>query len=180
MLLELAAELLVSNKDADAMERDAERKPISGKLPVAFRKPGAFKRRLNESGWLADEVVAAGWMQQGKPSTMLAMVTGKALIDLARSRRSKSLPREFVLAATRDRIVAYQMSAMADGDGDTTVAVKVKPGERGAWSRASVRLLSVEGSGDRKTATLDVAGEQIPVWWDSDPSTDEFVELLSH
>src|SRR6266508_2331158 len=79
-------------------------------LAVQFGQPGAFTRGLNESVWLADEVVAAGVLRQGKPPSLLTAVTGAVLIELAR-RRSKSLPREFVLAATADRVVALAMTA---------------------------------------------------------------------
>jgi hypothetical protein len=46
--------------------------------------------RLNQSGWLADEVLAAGALRQSKQRSLLALVTGVALIEVLRPRRSKS------------------------------------------------------------------------------------------
>ena len=70
-----------------------------GTLTVQFGESGTIIRGLNQSGWLTDDVLAAGTLRQGKPPSLLTAVTGLALIELAR-RRSKSLPRGFVLAAT--------------------------------------------------------------------------------
>jgi hypothetical protein len=98
-------------------------------LRVEFGVPGAFKRRLNELA--RDEVIAAGVLEQGKPHSLLALVTGLALIEVARARRCKSLPREFVLAVTADRVVTFAISPWKEGDGETVVALKIKPGERG-------------------------------------------------
>jgi hypothetical protein len=69
-------------------------------ISVESWKAGAIKRALNESGWLGDEVIAAGQLRQGKAPSLVAMVTGWALVELLRPRRSKSLPRQFVLAST--------------------------------------------------------------------------------
>jgi len=112
---------------------------------------------------------------------MLALVTGAALIDLVRPRRSKSLPREFVLAVTADRVVAFALSLWKEGDGTTETAVKIKRGERGSWPRELVRLIDVtEGGGALKGGTLELAGvERIPVASDGDDSTGELIELLS-
>ena len=38
----------------------------SGTLAVECWAPGAFKRRLNQSGWFEDEVIVAGWLEQGE------------------------------------------------------------------------------------------------------------------
>jgi hypothetical protein len=179
MWVDLAIDLLWPSRGSQSAERIAE-KGASDTLPVEFRAPGAFKQRLNESGWLADEVVAAGVLRQGKAPTLLGLVTGLALIDLARGRRSKSLPREFMLAVTADRVVVFAMSLWKEGDGTTDIVVKIKPGERGSWPRESVRLVDQPGGRRSKDGTLELAGsEQIPVTWDGDPSTDELLELLS-
>lgn len=61
--------------------------------------PGAMRRALNESGWVDGEVIAAGDLRQGKEPSVVAMLTGTALIEVLRPRRSKSLPRHFVLGS---------------------------------------------------------------------------------
>jgi hypothetical protein len=148
----------------------------TGPLAVRLGKPGALTRALNESGWLADEVVAAGALRQGKPPSLLTAVTGVALIELAR-RRSKLLPREFVLAATAERVVALAMTA--EGDETSMPLIKIKRGERGCWPRELVRLIDSTTGLPTRGATLEVAGERIPVAADGDDSTAELIELLS-
>jgi hypothetical protein len=139
--------------------------------------PGAVARRLNESGWLPDEVIAAGALRQGKAPSLLTAVTGLTLIELAR-RRSKSLPREFVLAATAERVVAFAMSA--EGGGETWTVIKIKRGELGSWPRELVRLIDLSKGLFTRGATLALAGvERFPVTSDGDDSTNELVELLS-
>jgi len=58
--------------------------------PSSPRSPRALTLRLNQSGWLADEVLAAGALRQSKQRSLLALVTGVALIEVLRPRRSKS------------------------------------------------------------------------------------------
>jgi hypothetical protein len=73
-----------------SVERTVERlleKTDSRTIPVRLRAPGVFKRGLNESGWLAEEVIAAGELRQARGPSLLGRVTGLALIDMVRSRR---------------------------------------------------------------------------------------------
>ena len=179
MWWDLVIDVIMPSGGTDSVERIVE-KSDAGTISVEFRVPGAFKRRLNASGWLADEVIAAGVLRQGKAPSMFALVTGLALIDLVRPRRSKSLPREFVLAVTADRVVAFALSLWKEGDGTTETAVKIKRGERGSWPRELVRLIDVSGGGASKGGTLELAGvERIPVASDGDDSTGELIDLLS-
>src|SRR5262245_49772109 len=92
----------------------------------------AFRDGLNESGWLAEEVLAAGALRQGKPPTLLTAATGIVFLRMAR-KRTKLLPREFVFAATADRVAAFAMTAEG-GDTSPTV-IKIKRGEIGSWPR---------------------------------------------
>jgi hypothetical protein len=143
-------------------------------IAVPFSEPGGFTRALNESGWLADEVVAAGALRQGKPPSLLTAATGLALIELAR-RRSKSLPREFVLAATEKHVVAFGMRTQ---DADTSPVIEIKRGELGRWPRELVGLTDVKKRLFNSGATLVLAGERILVTSDDDDSTNELVALL--
>src|SRR4051794_37706204 len=52
---------------------------------------------------LGEEVIAVSALSQGKPPSILSMVTGAALIGLVRPRASKALPKRFLLAVTPDR-----------------------------------------------------------------------------
>jgi hypothetical protein len=149
-------------------------------LPAA---PAAIKRELNERGWLDQEVIAAGELRQGKEPTVVGMITGLALIELLRPRRSKSLPRHFVLAVTADRIVAFKARGGADGDeGSGPYRLWIRPGERGSWPVGSVRLVDRPEDAKTTVGTLVLDGvDRTPVFRpnpDSDPSTDELIELL--
>ena len=181
MWWELAIDVLWPSRGPKSVEQIVEKR-TSGTLPVQVAVPGAFTRRLNDSGWLADEVIAAGMLRQGRPPSLLALVTGMVLFQMARARRSKALPREFALAVTADRVVAFAMSPWKEGDSvtDSVALVRIKPGERGSWPRGSVRLTDLHKRVGTKGGTLQLAGvESFPVTCDGDPSTDELVELLN-
>jgi hypothetical protein len=126
-------------------------------------------------------VIAAGELRQGKPATLAGVVTGKAIVELLRPRRSTSLPGHFVRAATADRIVAFKASGTGGGD-DTPYVVRIRPGECGSWPRASARMVELPDGGRSKGGTLELAGsERLPVaraGIDRDPDTDELLALL--
>jgi hypothetical protein len=174
VMLDVALDVVVglwpSRQERTAVKSDP------GTLAVQFGEPGAFTRGLNGSGWLADEVLAAGVLRQGKPPSLLTAVTGLVLIEMAR-RRSKSLPREFVLAATADRVVAFAMTA--EGDETSTPLIKIKRGELGSWPRQLVRLIDPTKGLFTQGATLELAGEPIPVTSDDDDNTNELIQLLN-
>jgi hypothetical protein len=154
----------------------------SGSISIAPGSPGAIKQALNASGWLDEEVIAAGQLRQGKPMTVVGMLTGLAAIELARPRRTKSLPRQFVLAATADRIVAFKAWDGGSGDGDGPYLMRVNPGEQASWPRSSVRLVDLPDGARSKGGTLELAGtERFPVSRPNlhgDPDTDELIDLL--
>jgi hypothetical protein len=185
MLWDLAIDLLWPSRGPKSLERSGDRmveKGASGTLRVECGVAGVFTRRLNESGWLADEVIAAGMLHQGSPPSLLALTTGMVLVQMARSRRSNSLLREFALAVTADRAIAFALSPWKEGDRvtDSAAAVRIKPGEIGSWPRDSVRLIDLRKRVGTRGGTLELAGlEPFPVTCDGDPSTDELVELLS-
>ena len=144
-------------------------------IAVQFGAPGAFTRDLNESGWLADEVIAAGALRQGKPPSALTALTGLVLIEMAR-RRSRLLPRQFVLAVTTDRVVAFAMRAEGS---ETTTTIKIKRGELGSWSREAVRAVDPTRGFFTRGGTLELAGERVAVTSDDDDSTNELIDALS-
>ena len=185
MWWELAVDFLWPSKGSKALERSVDlivEKSTSGMLPVRIAVPGAFARSLNESGWLADEVIAAGMLRQGRPPSLGGLLTGMALFQMARARPAPSLPREFALAVTAERVVAFAMSAWKEGEvlSDSVVVVRIKPGERGSWPRASARLANLHTRMKTTGATLHVPGmEPFPVISNGDPSTEALMEFLS-
>jgi hypothetical protein len=180
MLVELILDFVPWPGRGGVGKRITDKIDAGSMLPQA---PGAIKQALNERGWLGEEVVAAGVLRQGKEPSVLSMITGTALIELLRPRRSKSLPRQFVLAVTADRVVAFRAIAGADGeDGNGPFRLWIRPGERGSWPREVVQVLDVPQRGKSWAGTLVLDGlERVPVYRpnpDVDPSTDELLELL--
>jgi len=153
---------------------------LGGAVLVDPRRPDAIKDALVETGWLADPVIAAGDLRQGKEPSLASMVTGTALIEVMRPRRSKAVPRHFVLAVTAERVVAF--GAVGGGEEDGPYEVWVRPGERAAWPRESVRLIDTSAGGKSWSGTLVLGMEHVPVFRpgsDDDPSTNELIELLA-
>jgi hypothetical protein len=177
MAWDVAAEVLLPKPGIDKV-LPSFRQSDRESLWVRYAEPGAFRDGLNATGWFDDEeVVAAGMVTQGKAQSLLAMVTGWALVELARGRRCKALPREFVLAVTGDRIVALAVSPWKEGDGESVIAVRVKRDERGSWPLASVRIEMPE---DSMGGTLSLPGlGDFPVIWHPEPETQEVMELLA-
>jgi hypothetical protein len=124
-------------------------------------------------------VLAAGVLRQGNPYSLFGLVTGFALIDWLRARLAKTLPREFVLGVTAERVIAFALSAVAEGGGDGWVeAVWIKRGERGSWPRHLVRVSDHTNGFGSKGATLELGGlERVPVAWDCGDGTEELIEL---
>jgi hypothetical protein len=180
---QVAIDLFMPDVGPDLDRLFDKKNPDQLRVPVA--EPESFKRRLNRSGWFDEEIVAGGLITQGKAQSLKSMMTGWALVELAKARRSKTLPREFCLAVTDKRVIALGLSAWSEGGGETAsidVVVKVKRGEIGSWSRGELRI---EPDGRRprtgtRGGTLDLGGERIPVNWDSDSKqVGELIGLLT-
>ena len=174
---EVAVDVLMPTGPGPDLEGLFDKK---NQLRVPLVERDAFKSRLNASGWFDEEIVAAGLLAQGRPHSLMSMMTGWALVELARARRAKSLPREFCVAVTANRVVALPLSAWSEGEGVDAV-VKVKREECGSWPRGSVRIdrdgrKSMFG---QSSGMLDLARlEQLPVHWELECS-DDVVELLA-
>jgi hypothetical protein len=179
MLWDDVADVLWPSNGSGSLEQVLGKKTKPDELRVELSAPGALKQRLNESGWLADEVVAADLVCQGKPLSLLGMITGYALIEVVRPRRVKSLPRQFVLAVTADRVVAFALSPRSEGGEGTVSVVWIKRDECGSWPCEQVRLLDPRTRGISKGGKLELAGQQrLPVTWEGDDDIEELIELL--
>ena len=154
----------------------------SGGVTVATAVPGAIRHALEHSGWVDGTVLAAGYLRQGKAPSLAAMLTGTALVELTRPRRSKVLPRQFVLAVTADHVVAFKTSCVVIGEGSLREdRLTIKPEECRRWARSLVRALDLADGAESKGATLELGGERLPVMrsnLDRDPNTDELLALL--
>jgi hypothetical protein len=112
---------------------------------------------------LGEEVVAVGYFTQGKAPSMASMLTGTALIGMARRRASKTLPKRFLLAVCADRVVALRGAPISDEEdgGDRGAVVR---GEAGSWPRAEVEARPLSDDAKSKGGILTIAGESIPVY----------------
>ena len=83
-------------------------------VTVASAPPGALKQALNQSGWVDGEVIAAGQLRQGKAPSIAGLITGTAVIELARA------PVEVApaaLRARRDRRPGRRLQGLESRDG---------------------------------------------------------------
>jgi hypothetical protein len=104
-----------------------------------------------------------------------------ALVEVLRPRRSKSLPRHFVMVATASEVVVFKASG-GSGEKNEPYEVRVREGEQGRWPRSAVSIADLEEGASSKGGTLVLAGESIPVArpnLSGDPNTDELLRLLS-
>jgi hypothetical protein len=182
---QLAADVLLPDASPDLNSLFDKKNP--DRLRVPLSEADGFRRRLNASGWLDEEVLAAGLITQGKAQSLASMMTGWALVELAKRKRCKSLPREFCLAVTEHSVIALPLNAWSEGSGGEfsgDTVVKVKRDRVGAWKRAEIR---VEPDGRRlrtgySGGTLVLgSGVRVPVTWDADSKqAAELVTLLAH
>jgi hypothetical protein len=173
-----------SNKDAHDRGVKVLGKVMSDRLFIPETdSPGAIKRALNQSGWVDGEVLVAGDLLQGKKASLVWMmpVVGEVAALRSHMAKSKSLPRHFVLAVTRDRVVAFKALSSGDDLDSSLYELWVRPEEFGSWPREAVRLVPEAQSAAPTAGTLELDGlERVPVHWSSnDPSTRELTELLA-
>jgi hypothetical protein len=153
---------------------------VSRSIQVETETAGALKQALAAAGWLDGEVLAAGQLRQGSPPSTVGMITGAALIGVLRPRRSKLLPRHFVLAVTADRVVAFKASGGRPEHGPYKCSIR--PGVEGSWDRSEVRISDLEQGASSKGGTLIIDGESIPVGrpnLNGEPNTDELLATLA-
>ena len=150
-------------------------------LTVYPKNGMALKEGLAESGWFQEEVLAAGQLRQGRAPSTLGMVTGAALVEVIRPRRSKLLPRHFALVVTPSEVLAYKASG-GSGEASSVYTMRIKDNVEARFPRTDVRITELEEGEKSKGGMLIVGGESIPVArpnLNGDASTDELLALLS-
>jgi hypothetical protein len=144
---------------------------------------GVFKLWLNSEGPLEEEVIAAGHLRQGKAQKMIALILGYGLWEILRPRRSKLLPRHFVLALTPSEVVAFKASAGGGGaESSTEYTVNMDEDVYARYPRESVTLTDLPEGEKSQGGTLTINGESFPICrpnMNGDPNTDEFLEVLA-
>jgi hypothetical protein len=146
--------------------------------------PDAMKREIATSGWIdtkaVGELIAVGHLRQGKPPTAVGMATGFAVWEVIRPRRSKLLPRHFVLAVTTDRVIAWK-AAGGSGEDSSYYELKILSGEQASYPRASVSVSDLTEGPQSKGATMTIDGKSFPISrpnLSGDPNTDECLAVL--
>jgi hypothetical protein len=151
----------------------------SAGMTTATARPSSIGGHINAMGWLDEPVIAAGQLRQGKAPSILGMLFGTALFEILRPRRSKLLPRHFVLAVTATRVVAFK--AWSGGDG-SEYALGIRPGVRATFARDEVELTDLSDGSESRGAIMRIRGERFPVCrpnLNGDWDTDELIALLA-
>ena len=146
-------------------------------LKVRTTRDGTFKTALNEAGWLEEEVLAAGHLRQAGSSSQLGLA-----LPLLRPRRSKKLPRHFLLAATASEVVAFKVTEVGGQAGTAYEKLKILDGVAARYPRESVSLTDLPDREKSKGGTITIEGESFPVMRPNrygDTNTDELIGLLS-
>jgi hypothetical protein len=144
--------------------------------------PGALTALIDTQAGLGEEVLAAGQLRQGRAPSMVSMLLGTALIEVLRPRRSKALPRHFVLAVTPTRVVAFKAWG-GSGEGSDDYTINVRPGVAAQFGRAEVAVTDLDQGARSVGGTLHAGGEAIPVFRPNmtaggDADTDGLLALL--
>ena len=142
---------------------------------------GVIKLALNDSGLVDGHVIAAGQLRQGKAPSMVGMVTGLALIEVLRPRRSKLLPRHFVLALTENEAFAFKASGGSGEDNSSVYTLNVREEVVARYPRSAISL-TVEDGEKSKGGTMTINGESFPVArpnLNGEPNTDELIAVLT-
>jgi hypothetical protein len=129
---------------------------------------------------LGTEVLVAGELRQGETPDRDSVASLGTLFEIFRPRRSKVVPRRFVLAVTADRVAAIKSISMGSAKNDN-YRVYLRGGEQGSWPRDMVSLEAPEGA-KAWGGTLHLGGEAVPVFrpqLSGDPETDELFRLLT-
>jgi hypothetical protein len=127
---------------------------------VCMAEPDAMTDALNATG-IAPGTIAAGHLRQGHQPSMLAMVTGTAVIEVLR-KRIKALPRSFVLAVTPVEVVAFKGVASGQQDVADDLHVDVSPEPAARWPRDDVGIEDFDDA-DCVNLTLRLGVDRYPV-----------------
>ena len=152
-----------------------------GTKRFATEADDAIRKAIDETGWVDEPVIAAGQLRQGKAPSMLQMITGAAVVEVLRPRRSKLLPRHFIMAATESKVVAFKATG---GKGETASVYTVSVDEdiAATFPRGAVRITDLPEGPKSKGGIMEVNGERFPVArpnLNGEPSTDALLALLS-
>jgi hypothetical protein len=150
-------------------------------IRIATGTDGVIKLALNDSGLVDGHVIAAGQLRQGKAPSTAAMVTGIAVWEVIRPRRSKLLPRHFVLALTETEAFAFKATGGSGESNSSIYTLNIRETVTNRYPRSAISLAVEEGE-KSKGGTMTINGESFPVARPNlggDPNTDELIALLA-
>lgn len=135
--------------------------------------PGVTPVRLASPEDIPEPILAVAQLRQGAAPSRLAMLSGFALLELCRPRRSKTLPRYFAILVTEQRVLFYK--SWGSGEDDDFV-LHLRGSAVAEFPRSSVHV--------EDGAALVVNGERIPVFCPNmtnggDPDAKATLELLA-
>ena len=154
------------------MRRRADR---AGVATVFSETPGAVKFALVDSGRVEAPVLAAGQLRQGS-----ATAAGAAMVELVRPRRTKLLPRHFVLAVTEVEVIAFRATG-GSTEGGGAYALRIAAEVAARFPRSQVRITDLSDGDQSKSGTLHIGAEAIPVvraLLNGERNTDELLAVL--
>ena len=147
-------------------------------IKITATQADDFTRAL-ATQWGMGDVEAACLIRQGHSPSMASAMVGFGLFKLFGRKGAKDLPRKFVLAATPDRVVAFDCNSHSEGEGtDATLHVTIHPGEVGEWPRGSVSMRPDDG-GINPNATLVLAGTEVPCTVPDSDAKEAFARLVT-
>jgi hypothetical protein len=151
-------------------------------MRLATATDGILKLALNDSGWVDGEVVAAGQLRQGKAPSMLSLVIGYGLWEILRPRRSKLLPRHFVMAVTDHEVFAFKATGGSGEETASVYEVSIREGVAARYPRDAVSISDIPEGEKSKGGIMTIDGESFPVArpnLNGDPNTDELIAVLA-
>ena len=153
-------------------------------VKVRCSTPGSFKAALNAAGWLEDDIIAAGSLRQGKAARKeVGNVSQYENLQSMLPRRSKNLPRQFVLSVTADEVVAFKATELSPTNSSVNPyqRVKIREGVVCRYPRESVSLSDLPFGAQSRGGTMTIDGESFPVVRPNsfgDPNTNELLAVL--
>lgn len=122
-----------------------------------------IKEDLNAKGWVDEPVLAACQLRQGHKPSMLGLITGHALIQVFGPRKSKRLPKSFILAVTPTRVLAFKGIQISDDEDGSNRRIHLREGIRAEFPRSEVSLTGLADGVRSDEGTLVIGDERIPV-----------------
>jgi hypothetical protein len=151
---------------------------MTDKLKITVGGASDFRDAL-ATGWGLSDVDAACLVRQGHSPSMATAMLGVGVLKLLTPKKAKDLPRKFVLAATPDRVLAFDADSHSRGESPHSVMhVTIKPGEIASWPRADVTMRADEG-GMNQNATLVLQGNEVPCSVPDGDAEAAFNELIA-